>query len=656
MAASQRRLSALMFTDMVGYSALAHDDEAAALETLAAHNRLLRSIFRKHAGREVKTVGDAFLVEFDSALEAATCALEIQRTLHERQVAGVDRRPIRVRIGLHLGDVVRTAGDVLGDAVNVASRIEALADPDGICLTQQVYDQVQNKLGAPLVKLPPTVLKNIRTAVGVYRVVQPWEEGAATSLRAVPTGGRHLAVLPLANISPDPHDEYFADGLTEELIAALSRIRDLSVIARTSVLAYKREPKSVAQVGQELQVDSVLEGSVRKAGNRIRITLQLIDVSTQGHVWSASYNRELDDVFAVQTEIAERTADALQLELRAKGSERAPTANLAAYDAYLRGLSAQRREDGAGIAEAVRNFEQAIALDPGFAEAYAALADLYVAAAGDHLPMRDVMPKARALAARALEIEPELSDAHSALGNIAFQFDQDWTGAEREFQRALQLNPNNVSAHTFYGLMLIGLDRLDEARAEERRRLRLDPSGNGRSTLGLIDLLDGRFDAACETFREEAAASPNDPRVHVYYGLILLGAGRPEQARQQAAFPLGPDASEEVRFDHALLAALLGETAEARAVAAEVESGRTTSYTSRTALAMLYAALGDRGRALDLLEEDHRDGDRVLWLYYRGVWFDGIRSDPRFVALLQVYGVPTGRVRGQPRPSGSPPS
>lgn len=253
-----------MFTDMVGYTALAQADEATALQVLERHNRLLRSVFPRYRGTEIKTVGDAFLVEFESALEATQCAIEVQRVLHEYNLSPPDEWKVRIRIGVHVGDVVQTDGDVLGDAVNVASRIEALAEPGGICLTQQVVDQVQNKIEAPLTRLPAASLKNVRFPVNVYKVVLPWESPGPTASIVAAGGGRQLAVLPLTNISPDPKDEYFADGLTEELISSLSHVRGLSVIARTSVMSYKTSPKSVAQVGSELGVDTILEGSVRR--------------------------------------------------------------------------------------------------------------------------------------------------------------------------------------------------------------------------------------------------------------------------------------------------------------------------------------------------------------------------------------------------------
>lgn len=636
-----------MFTDLVGYSALAQADEAAALAALDRHNRLLRPLFGAFRGREIKSVGDAFLVEFESALDAVRCALDIQRSLHDYNATSSDPWKIRIRIGIHVGDVVEADGDVLGDAVNIASRILSLAEPEGICLTQQVVDQVQNKLPVALAKLPPVALKNIRTALSVYRVVDP---PAAIRAPVRPAGGvprgRQLAVLPLVNISPDPGDAYFADGLTEELISVLSHVRGLSVIARTSVAPYKAAPKPIAQVGTELGVDTVLEGSVRKAGNRIRITLQLIDVASQAHVWANSYNRELDDVFAVQSDIAERTAEALRLELAKadeSGVKRRPTASLAAYDLYLRGLVAasdlpSKGEGRRGPEEAARYFERATELDPTFAEAFAAWAEVYVVAAGDYVSMREVMPRARELVRRALELDPECSEAHAALGNIAMQFDHDWERSEAEFRRAIELNPSNVVAHHFYALLLQTESRFDEAKESLQRAIRLDPAGGLQKTLSWLELGSGNVETAladAERYRKE---EPDSFSARIYAGLFYAEVGRFEEAARAAAGSSGPTTDTD-RFDHALLNALVGQPDEARAVIAAGVHADAKTYTSKTHLALLHAALGERARALDLLEQEFRAGEYTLWILYRGVFFDSIRDDPRFLALLRGYGI-----------------
>jgi adenylate cyclase len=646
-----------MFTDLVGFSARTQANEAEALAVLRRHNRRLRSIFPRHHGREIKTVGDAFLVEFGSALDATNCALEIQQTLHKDELTVAAEERVRLRIGIHIGDVVEEHGDVLGDSVNIASRIEPLAEPGGITISQQVFDQIQNKIDLPIIQLPPVNLKNIRVPTAVYRIVEPWEgPGSAPS---VPTSrdGHNLAVLPLANISPDPNDAYFADGLTEELISTLSQVRGLGVIARTSVEQYKQTPKPIVQVGAELGVDSVLEGSVRKAGNRIRISLQLVDVPTQRHIWSSSYNREIDDVFAVQADVAARTAEVLQLELAKSTTpqaKREPTSNLEAYDLYLRGLVAANREGREGVEDAIRYLDRATQLDPSFAEAFATWANLYVAISGDLYSVKEVMPRARQLAARALELNPDSSEAHSSIANIAMQFDHDWTLAETEFRKAIELNPNNEPAYSFYGLLLIALERFDEAKEVFRQAIQRDPAAYHTRHLAWAELESGNFDGAIDYQREEVAREPKNVHAHVFLGLFYLYAGRPAEALEQAKTPLR-NAKPLVRFDYALLNALVGRPKWARQVIREVKDGTFAGYVSLTDLAMLHAALGEKSEALQLLEKDTKEGDATLWLYYRGIVFDSIRDDPRFIRLLQQLHLPLNRPRrGPSAPPGRP--
>ena len=330
-----------MFTDTVGYTASTQFDEAQTLELLRLQQELVRPLLQAHQGREIKSTGDGFLVEFDSALKATQCAIDIQRRIFERNAEG-PHAPIKIRIGIHLGDVVQRGTDILGDAVNIAARIEPTAEPGGICVSGAVREQVWNKVPDKFEKLPPTALKGLQGSMDIYRVVLPWNAHESASTSSTATG---LAVLPFANISPDPKDEYFADGLTEEMITVLSQLKDLRVIARTSVTPYKSTSKGVSQIGTELGVSSILEGSVRKAGNRLRITAQLIDVASQAHLWSNMYDRELDDVFALQSEMAKEVAEALKVKLlsrdEARLNQRSPP-RPESYLEYLQGRASLR--------------------------------------------------------------------------------------------------------------------------------------------------------------------------------------------------------------------------------------------------------------------------------------------------------------------------
>ena len=291
-----------MFTDMTGYTALGQHDESLSLALVEEQRKMLRPVFKRHGGREVKTMGDAFLVEFSNALESVRCAYDAQRASREFNISRPREKRLTLRIGLHLGDVVESDGDISGDAVNVASRIQSEVEDEGVCLTRQVYDHVQNKFELPLKSIGIRSLKNVRTPIEVYKIELPWER--EQMYQAGQVDHNRIAVLPFASFSPDPKDSYFADGITDEIISTLSGVSGLNVISRTSVMGYKGTAKKVKEIGNELGVGSVLEGSFRKAGKTIRVTAQLIGVGDEQHLWAQSYDRNLDDVFAVQTDIA----------------------------------------------------------------------------------------------------------------------------------------------------------------------------------------------------------------------------------------------------------------------------------------------------------------------------------------------------------------
>jgi len=631
-----------MFTDMAGYTTLSHSDESAALQLVEEQEELVRPLLNQFRGREVKSTGDGFLVEFDSALQAVQCAVELQRRVHERNTReGV--RPLRLRVGIHLGDVQQRGTDIFGDAVNIASRVEPLAEVGGVCISEHVFAQVHNKVAHQFESLGPRALKGVHDPVQVYRVLLPWT--AQSSAPAGPTPPR-LAVLPLANISADPKDEYFADGLTEELISVLSQIRGLRVIARTSVNQYKATSKSVAQIGSELGVTSVLEGSVRKSGNRLRITLQLIDVGTQEHEWSANYNRDLEDVFAIQAEVAEQTAGALKLQLlksEQKAIQEKPTSNLAAYDAYLRGIQASRRLDLMEEADrtATACFEEAIQLDPKFSAAYSALANHLIQVMGVTRPAKEVFPRARALLATALELNPASPEAHLALGNLAMQAELAWAPAEAEFQEAIRLNPSYAEAHYWYAQLLSVLQRYDESKKQYDLAIELDPlwvaPSAGRAWLCW---LTGDAPAALAAGKELVAKFGGSTLAHGTYATLLLLDGRMDEAMAEGR-ALGSSTDHFSQLSYAAFLAWAGKPEMAREALRALEAHAGTPYISAGLLATFQVLVGENDRALDLLEKDLREGDKTLWAHYNSFVFDPIRDNPRFTAMLRAMGIPT---------------
>ncbi|MDG6948181.1 MAG: tetratricopeptide repeat protein, partial [Nitrososphaerota archaeon] len=478
MSGEERRLAAIMFTDMVGFTALTQSDESQSLAVLERHNRLLRPFFAKFRGREIKTMGDSFLVEFDSALDAVSCAIEVQRFLHDYNISSMDGWKIALRIGVHLGDVVRAGSDILGDAVNIASRLQPLAEPEGVCVSQQIYDQVRNKIAQELVKLETHDLKGVKFAVDIYRVVMPWEESLQKTQPVPLLDPKRIAVLPLVSMSPDPNDEYFADGLTEELITRISFIKGLEVISRTSVMNYKKKEKNALQIGQELKVGTLLEGSVRKAGNRIRVTAQLINSNTEGHLWAESYDRDLDDVFGIQSEIAEKVAGELRIQLlqsEKKTLERKPTENTEAYSIFLRGRELLRAFTEPSVRQALALFERAVDLDPSFARAHVGIAECHQFLVNTGYESFDIsLPRVKASLEEALKLDPGLAEAHAALSEMYFNID-DSARAESEAREAVKLNPNLPDPYSVLSEIAGIRGEVEEAVKLIETAYRLDP-------------------------------------------------------------------------------------------------------------------------------------------------------------------------------------
>lgn len=651
-----RRLAAIVFTDVVGYTSLTQADEAGALELLRVQGDLVRPLLGSHHGRKVKEMGDGLLLEFRNARDAVEFAVELQRTVSVRRPER-GKPTFQLRIGVHLGDVEPRGSDILGDAVNIASRVEPLAEPGGICLTSPVYDQVHRKVPYRFESLGPKDLKGVGEPITVYRTVPaPPTTSADAEASAVP----RIAVLPFANISPDPKDEYFADGLTEELITVLSQARGLRVIARTSVGQYKGTTKPVTQIGSELGVSSVLEGSVRKAGDRLRIAVQLIDVKTEEHRWAETYDRRLDNVFAIQAEVAERTAHALKVELL--GPEREamrerPTPNMAAYELYLRGLqfSYGRLGSAGSEDEALRCFEGAIREDPRFASAHASLANVLLGAMGERRARRDVLPRIRVLVDRALELDPRSALAHTAAGNLAFQGDLDWPRAEAELRTAIALNPSEAAARFWYGFLLSALQRFDEAKQQFVASLRLDPLQLW-TRLNLVTALAlmGDSTAAVAAVEEAVTLFGASPRTRAALASAYAIAGRTNDALRTVE-PLGQEPDLQWRALHALWRACYRQPDAAREVVRAWERGTNAESLPRAIVASLYAVIGERSTALRLLEEDSRDGERNLWAHYQSPFLDPLRKEPRFLALLEGMHLPTTLTRPATFPYPDPP-
>jgi TolB-like protein/Tfp pilus assembly protein PilF len=641
-----------MFTDIVGYTYLTQRDEALAMKLLETHRELIRPILSKHAGREVKTIGDAFLVEFGSALEATECGVEIQKILHEYDQTASER--IWVRVGIHLGDVIHKDGDVYGDAVNIASRIEPLASAGGICITGQVYDQVRNKIPYQMIKLRPRGLKNVAVPIDAYKLELPWEKerlsGVAEGNRVAVlplerlsgvAEGNRVAVLPFANISPDPTDEYFADGMTEELISTISNISELSVISRTSVMSYKGTNKKMREIGQELEVSSVLEGSVRKAGNRMRVTAQLINVGSDKHLWAQSYDMELSDVFAVQSEIAKRVAEALRIRIlpsEEKQIEKRPTESPEAYALYLKGRYQWNKRSEEGARSAIEFFQKAIEIDPRYALAYSGIADSYVVLAADgRIPRTEALPKAKEYAIKALEIDDGLAEAHTSFASALECPDWDWVGSEREFRRAIEINPSYATAHQWYALLLEQLGRFDEAIQEILRAQELDPLSMAIN-VAVARVYDtaGQYDNAIEHGKRWVEMEPNSALAHVSlansFSWKKMYADAVREAQAAAALRSEDWA---YRVNLGILYGLSGNLQEAEKMLSEMLERSKTQYVSPMLFAAYYLVLGDETRMFERLQTVYEERDESLGLLRFDPDFVKYRQDPRYIDLIR---------------------
>ena len=637
---SERRLAAIMYTDMVGYTALGQRNESLSLALVDEQRKLLRPIFNRHSGKEIKTMGDAFLVEFPSALDAVRCAYDIQRATREFNITLPSEKRVHLRVGVHLGDVVESHGDISGDAVNVASRIEPLAEDGGVCITQQVYDHVQNKFELPLESLGSKSLKNVSAPLEVYRMVMPWSEEKAVPPTQLDK--KRIAVLPFANISPDPADEYLADGMTEELISTISGMSELRVISRTSVMRYKGTNKSIDEIGRELKVGAVLEGSVRKAENTVRITAQLIDVDSDNHLWSQSYDRELRGIFAIQSDIASKIAQALKVKLVTVEQAGRRAENIEAYTLYLKGRSLWNKRDKEGVLGSLKLFKEAIKIDPDYARAYAGLADAYSIAAGNSfIDMADGLAKSKEAATKALELDDTLAEAHASLGLNLYD-DLRYEEAQREFRRAIELNPSYATAHHWYRLCLVEMGKTKEATEEIEKAHELDPlSPIITVNVGLMNEVAGRWDEAIAIYDKLIKNEPTFANSYAFRAQCFAFKGMKERAYAdlEAWHRLTRD-EDGHKVNLALLCGWFGEREEALRLIEELIQKAGKSSVLEADIAECYAILGDRDEFFKWIDKAiSARRIEVAGLRYFP-FFDKVKEDPRFPEIFKKLGLP----------------
>jgi adenylate cyclase len=538
-----RKLAAILAADVVGYSRLMASDEAGTLTALKRHRQMVfEPAVAVHQGRIVKLIGDGTIVEFASVVDAVNCALSVQRSGDSLQDESLHQPRIVLRIGINLGDVIIEGDDIYGDGVNIAARLEPAAEPGGICISSLVNESIGNRIDARFEDGGHINVKNIDRPIRIWR----WHPDSA---QAIATNGRQpnivnpepraaIAILPFTNISGDPDQEYFSDGISEDIITDLSKIAGLTVIARNSSFTYKARSVDVRTIGRELGVQSVLEGSIRRAGNRVRITAQLIDAASGAHIWAERYDRDLTDIFEVQDDVTRRIVDALKVTLSPGEKERlaeAKTSNLAAYDYLLRG-----RELMLGEEKNRRTFEQSIAWfkkalehDPDYSQAYACLGFAHIFDYQnrwtDHPDSSLLL--AKQYARQALEKDPNEPLARCVSAMTA-SLEKDLVGAKSEIDVALSLNPNFALAHSLSGTNRIYSGEPLEAIPKIEHAMRLDPALSSQFLhfLGMAYLLAGKYETAAAVLKQRVVLAPQTDFTRALLASALGHLGEFEEA------------------------------------------------------------------------------------------------------------------------------
>ena len=606
----ERRLTAILTVDMVGYSRLMGSDEAGTLAAFkSVQSDFIERKIAEHKGRVVKLTGDGMLVEFSSVVNALACAADVQRGMQERNVNVAQDRRIEFRIGVNLGDVIVEGEDIYGDGVNVAVRLGSIAEPGGIMVSQSVRDHVGNRLDVGFEDRGKQQLKNIEKPVRVYNVV--FAEAASMEMNSEKGDRPSIAVLPFTNMSGDPEQEYFSDGITEDIITDLSNVSALRVIARHSAFSYKGKPIKIQQIGHELRVRYVLEGSVRKVGPRVRVTAQLVDCTHTSHIWAERFDRDLTDIFAIQDEITHTIVEQLKVKLlpqEKKSIEKLPTENIEAYTYYLRGREFFHRWSKRYFELARRMFVKAVELDSGYAKAHAGIADCdsyllntYHAA----IPTDRIL----AIAAKALALDPNLAEAHVSRG-VALAAAQRYQEARSEFEHAIALNLDSFEAHYFYARSSFAHGDVERAGALFERAAEIRPDDYQSAcmlaqtyrALGRLQNADSTARRAVELAERELTRHPEDARPAQLGANILIQLGETDRAREWLARAIAIDPDDPLGLYNAACA---------------------------------YSQLGDPEVALDLLERclPNLGFEKVNWSKYDPD-LEPVREHPRFQQLL----------------------
>jgi len=614
----ERRLAAILAADLVGYTRLIRVDEEGTIAALKdLRITTFDPIIAQHHGRIVKLMGDGVLVEFSSVVDAVRAATQFQQSLLERNAEHPKDSWLEFRVGVNLGDVVIDGDDIHGDGVNLAARLEGLADPGGVCISDSVHDQVRDRLDLKFADLGDREVKNIDRPIRVWQWSIQTAKNVLNSNPLIPDSGEdqrpRIAILPFDNMSGDSEQEYFSDGITEDIITELSKVSALFVVARNTTFMYKNRPKNLQVVARELSVDHLVEGSVRKSGNRVRINAQLIDGKSGGHTWAEKYDRELTDIFEVQDEITAEIISALRIALQTKGthpSENTRTQDMDAYDLFLRGRRLQHQFYKPSLELAIQLFRQATSLDPNYARAYCGIADTSAFLYQFYKKTPKLLDDINDNSTKALILAPNMAEAHASRGN-AYYTNNDFINADKAFEKAVELDRNLYEAHYYWGRAHMSRGNSEEAAKHFYNALDVSPNDD-QSAMLLTQMLADQgktketiqiAQRSVENALRKQKVEPDSVRAYLGAAFGYLRLGNMEGAKQQAEMAKALDPDE-----------------------------NSIHYN----LACLYALIGDQDSALDRLEHCFRVGEyNKAWIENDSDW-DTLREHPRFIALFEV--------------------
>ena len=637
-----RQLAAIMFTDMVGYTALMQENEHRAKENRDRHRQVLQESVREHQGEILQYYGDGTLMIFSSAIEAINAALDIQVALQTEP-------KIPLRVGIHTGDIVYDQEGIFGDGVNIASRIEGLSVSGSVLISGKVYDEIRNHPEFSAKSLGKFDLKNVKQPIEVFALTN--EGLSVPKLKEIKenhgTANKTIAVLPFVNMSADPENEYFSDGITEELLNALTKVDGLLVTSRTSSFAFKGQNEDMRKIGEKLGVKSVLEGSVRTVGNRVRITAQLINTVDGYHIWSDVYDRKLEDIFEVQDEIARIITNKLREKLTNEGSQESlvkqPTENLEAYNLYLKGLFYWNKWTPEDRKKAIKIFEEAIEKEPNFALPYSGLANCYsILGTTGQLDAKIAFPKAKRAALKAFVLDNNLMESYISLGMVKLFYEWDDHGAYKLFQKALKLNPGAGVAHQTYAMYLIATGKLKEAVSEAELAVQLDPLstpnilflGNAYFFNKQYDSALGQYDKILELDPQFRAALESKACVFLVQGDIETGVRYFKKYQKLTGSPLKGLSGLGYAY------AITGKSDKALQCINKIkELKRLEKDISVTFdLAIIYTGLQDYDKAFYYLEKSTLERYAIIFMKFHPMW-EEISKDTRFKKLMKKAGL-----------------